>query len=211
MNPIITMKNISFIYDCLEKKQKIIENLSFEIFHNEIVSIVGPEKCGKSTILSLICGIIEPTNGYISCKNTHIGYMVQNGDIFQWHNVYRNFSKTYNNIPEKYIHSSFIPLNDNCCKINSCNNYCQKKAALIKTLSSDPDLLLLDEPFSSFDLDSRIEIRNEIISLIHKEQKSAIFISTNLPEALAVSDRVFILSNIPCKIVKEFKTKTTDF
>ena len=132
--------------------------------------------------------------------------MVQNGDLFQWHNIYRNFSKYYNNPPALYkqpeINSSF---SEKCSNINSCK-CCEKKAALIKVLASEPDLLLLDEPFTSFNSEARSAIRTDIINLIHLEHKSAIFISANIDEALSISDRVIILSKMPCRIIKEFRT-----
>ncbi len=147
----------------------------------------------------------------MSCDNTHIGYMVQNGDLFRWHNIYRNFSKHYCNSPEIYKQLT-LNQNNNCCcsSINSCKCF-EKKASLIKVLSSEPDLLLLDEPFSSFDSQSRAHIRNEIINLIHLEHKSAIFVSSNIDESLSISDRVICLSKMPCRIIKEFSTNTASF
>lgn len=206
MKPILKLNNISFSYMSASEQITIIDSLSLEVFSGEIISIIGPEKCGKSTILSIICGLTSPTCGYISCNKTHIGYMVQNGDLFQWHNIYRNFSKYYNNPPTLYkrpeINSSF---SEKCSNINSCK-CCDKKAALIKVLASEPDLLLLDEPFTSFNSEARSAIRTDIINLIHLEHKSAIFISSNIDEALSISDRVIILSKMPCRIIKEFRT-----
>lgn len=210
MKPVYKMEKISFSYIFLQQKKDLIKDLTFEILPGEIISIIGPESCGKSTILALICGLLEPTHGYMFCNNIHIGYMLQNGDIFQWHNVYRNFSKTFNNNP-KSQNIFDISKSDNCCTINSSSKCCIKKASLIKTLSSEPDLLLLDEPFSYFDKYSRKIIRNDIINLIHKEGKSAIFVSSDINEALSISDRVFILSEAPCYITKEFNTKITAF
>lgn len=206
MKPILKLNNISFSYMSASEQITIIDSLSLEVFPGEIISIIGPEKCGKSTILSIICGLTNPTYGYINCSKTHIGYMVQNGDLFQWHNIYRNFSKYYNNPPALYkqpeINSSF---SEKCSNINSCK-CCEKKAALIKVLASEPDLLLLDEPFTSFNSEARSAIRTDIINLIHLEHKSAIFISSNIDEALSISDRVIILSKMPCRIIKEFRT-----
>ncbi len=206
MKPILKLNNISFSYMSTSEQITIIDSLSLEVFPGEIISIIGPEKCGKSTILSIICGLTNPTYGYINCSKTHIGYMVQNGDLFQWHNIYRNFSKYYNNPPALYkqpeINSSF---SEKCSNINSCK-CCEKKAALIKVLASEPDLLLLDEPFTSFNSEARSAIRTDIINLIHLEHKSAIFISSNIDEALSISDRVIILSKMPCRIIKEFRT-----
>ena len=206
MKPILKLNNISFSYMSTSEQITIIDSLSLEVFPGEIISIIGPEKCGKSTILSIICGLTNPTCGYINCSKTHIGYMVQNGDLFQWHNIYRNFSKYYNNPPALYkqpeINSSF---SEKCSNINSCK-CCEKKAALIKVLASEPDLLLLDEPFTSFNSEARSAIRTDIINLIHLEHKSAIFISANIDEALSISDRVIILSKMPCRIIKEFRT-----
>lgn len=205
MKPILKLNNISFSYISDSNPVTIIDSLSLEVFPGEIISIIGPEKCGKSTIFSIICGLLEPTSGYVSCYNTHIGYMVQNGALFQWHNLYRNFSKHYDNPPQTYKQNSAITSSKCCNCANSCK-CCEKKASLIKVLASEPELLLLDEPFASFDYEARTCIRTDIINLIHLEHKSAIFISNNIDEALSISDRVLILSKMPCRIIKEFRT-----
>ena len=180
MKPILKLNNISFSYMSTSEQITIIDSLSLEVFPGEIISIIGPEKCGKSTILSIICGLTNPTYGYINCSKTHIGYMVQNGDLFQWHNIYRNFSKYYNNPPALYkqpeINSSF---SEKCSNINSCK-CCEKKAALIKVLASEPDLLLLDDiGAESVSAWSRDEILGPILQY-RMEEKLPTFFTSNL-------------------------------
>lgn len=213
----LSFKNVNFNYFTKEGEFEALRNLSFNIKKGEFVSIVGPSGCGKTTILSLIAGLLEPTSGEIlldgeKVKGANIGYMFQRDQLFEWRNIYKNIllgleikNKKQNEQDEEYIDSLLkkYGLYDFKTKHPSeLSGGMRQRVALIRTLAVKPKLLLLDEPFSALDFQTRLDVCDDVKSIIKEEKQTAILVTHDISEAISLSDRVFILTKRPATLHK---------
>lgn len=211
MQNLLQIKNLSKNYITKNKVTKAVDNISLDINDNEFITLIGPSGCGKSTILSIIGNLDEKSSGIIKFKNKDIkvGYMFQEDLLFPWLTVYENtilglkIKKELNEENKKYVND----LLEKYGLIEFKNNYpkelsggMRQRVALIRTLALKPDILLLDEPFSALDYHTRIEISDDVYKIIKKEGKTAIMVTHDIQEAIAMSDKVIVLSKRPAKI-----------
>ena len=216
MEKVVEMQDVSMNYHSLGGETQAIKSLSFDILDGEFVSIVGPSGCGKSTLLSLISGILKPSKGRILIKNEevkgpskNIGYMLQKDHLFEWRTIIKNViigleiqgtlnKETYKSAEKLlkeyglYEFKNYYP--------KQLSGGMRQRAALIRTLTANPDLLLLDEPFSALDYQTRLAISEEIWLIIKKEKKTAILVTHDISEAISMSDRVIVLTKRPAEI-----------
>lgn len=218
MEPILELKNINYAYHTLEGETKALTDISFSIASGEFVAIVGPSGCGKSTLLSIISGLLEPekgllkTNGkYLRESTMNIGYMLQHDHLFEWRTVYSNVllgleiqhilsakSKAKaKELLELYGLKQFIN-----SKPSELSGGMRQRAALIRTLVLEPDILLLDEPFSALDYQTRLSVGDDIGQIIRNAHKTALLVTHDLSEAVSLADRVIILTERPATIAK---------
>lgn len=207
MNKIISLKNISKNYHTKEGEIKAIKDINLEINAGEIISIVGPSGCGKSTLLSIIASIDNDYNGIITKKDyLKIAYMLQSDALLPFLTIYENAIlglKIQNKLTKKnidYVNNllkfyNLYEFKDNYPK--SLSGGMKQRVALIRTLAIKPDLLLLDEPFSALDSQTRLIIGNDVYKIIKKEKKTAILVTHNIEEAITFSDKVIVLSERP--------------
>ena len=213
----LSFKNVNFNYFTKDGEFEALRNLTFSIKKGEFVSIVGPSGCGKTTILSLIAGLLEPTSGEIlldgeKVKDANIGYMFQRDQLFEWRNIYKNIllgleikNKKQNEQDEEYIDSLLkkYGLYDFKTKHPSeLSGGMRQRVALIRTLAVKPKLLLLDEPFSALDFQTRLDVCDDVKSIIKEEKQTAILVTHDISEAISLSDRVFILTKRPATLHK---------
>lgn len=222
--PILTLKDVSLIYHDKEGETLAIQDLSFSVFPGEFVSVVGPSGCGKTTVLSLIMGLMQPTSGTVSLQNGRddIGYMLQSDHLLEWRSVEKNVllglevRHTLNTqsrakartILQTYGLGDFLQY-----RPSQLSGGMRQKAALLRTLVLEPNLLLLDEPFSALDYQTRLTIADEVYDIIKREGKTVVLVTHDIAEALSLSDRVLIFSGRPANVKKEIevqldKTKT---
>lgn len=211
MKDVLEIRNISKTYHTLDGETKALDDLSFNVKNGEVLIIVGPSGCGKSTILSILAGLIKPTNGDIVFhnKNKDIGYMFQSDHLFNWRTIMENVLiglEIQNKINDLTV-SRVSKLLDTYGLGDFKNHYpsqlsggMRQRVALIRTLATEPDLLLLDEPFSALDYQSRLKVSDDITKIIRKEKKTAIMVTHDIAEAISMADRVIVLSNRPSKI-----------
>ncbi|MCC5911258.1 MAG: ABC transporter ATP-binding protein [Clostridiaceae bacterium] len=196
----VEIKNISKNYHTLDGETKALDSLDFNINKGEIVVIVGPSGCGKSTILSIISGLIEPSFGEVfingkKIENTSksIGYMFQNDHLFQWRTIMDNVLiglEIQNKVNEKTI-ERVKKLLDTYGLADFKNHYphqlsggMRQRVALIRTLAIEPELLLLDEPFSALDYQSRLAVSDDIAGILRREKKTAIMVTHDIAEEI---------------------------
>ena len=211
MQSLLQIKNLSKNYITKNKVTKAVDNISLDINDNEFITLIGPSGCGKSTILSIIGNLDEKSSGIIKFKNKDIkvGYMFQEDLLFPWLTVYENtvlglkIKKELNEENKRYVND----LLEKYGLIEFKNNYpkelsggMRQRVALIRTLALKPDILLLDEPFSALDYHTRIEISDDVYKIIKKEGKTARMVTHDIQEAIAMSDKVIVLSKRPAKI-----------
>ena len=219
MIPILALSDINYSYHELSGETKALENISFTVNPGEFIAIVGPSGCGKSTLLSLIAGLLVPGSGSlmlngspISSVKSKIGYMLQKDHLFEWRSILSNvllgleIHKNVNDVTrakalellKTYGLEEFAD-----AKPSQLSGGMRQRAALIRTLVLEPELLLLDEPFSALDYQTRLMVADDIWKIIKKEQKTAILVTHDLSEALSMADRVLILSSRPGRLIED--------
>lgn len=211
MSEILNIKNLSKNY--LTKKQVIcaLNNINLKINSNEFITLVGPSGCGKSTILSIIGNLEEKSSGIVKFNktNTEVGYMFQEDNLFPWLTVYENcilglkIKKKLNseNIDYvKYLLKKYDLITFKNSYPKELSGGMRQRVALIRTLALKPDILLLDEPFSALDYQTRIMVSDDVYKIIKEEKKTAIMVTHDISEAITMSDKVIVLSNRPCNV-----------
>lgn len=220
MGELLKIDHLCYTYHSLEGETPALFDVSFRVTEGEFVAIVGPSGCGKSTLLSLIAGLLSPSSGsiYINGKDIkssgkNIGYMLQKDHLLDWRNTMNNVTLGLE-IQHKLSEDSYMQINElmnTYGLITFKNSYpselsggMRQRAALIRTLLLEPDILLLDEPFSALDYQTRLEVADDIWDILRKEKKSAILITHDISEAISMADRVIVLSSRPATIKKIF-------
>lgn len=211
------VKNLSYTYYSLKGEIPVLENINFSVKPGEFIAIIGPSGCGKTTLLNCLLGINKVTSGDILIDGmptkfsaSKIGIMHQRDLLFNWRSLKANarLALEINKTLDKNYDKTFAELLDKYDLNGFENSYpdelsggMRQRAALIRTMIQNPDILLLDEPFSALDFQTRLEIADYLYRIIKAEQKTAILITHDIEEALSMADRVFILSKRPATIL----------
>lgn len=217
--PILTCRNICFSYHNLTGETRALNNISFQINQGEFVAIVGPSGCGKSTLLSMIAGLTKPESGEIILSDQNrIGYMLQQDHLFEWRTIMQNIllgpeiNKTLTAEKEAL---ALKLLNDYGLykfknkKPGELSGGMKQRAALIRTMIMEPDLLLLDEPFSALDYQTRLIVSGDIGRIIKNTGITALLITHDLSEAISLADRIIVLSKRPATVKREIPIQLT--
>lgn len=220
MQPILSLQDISYSYHNLKGETPALTHINLQISEGEFVAIVGPSGCGKSTLLSIIAGLLIPEQGKVLyrglstaeyCQDNvlKIGYMLQKDHLFEWRTVYQNviLGLELNHMLSKDNTDHVLKLLEDYGlyafkdkKPSELSGGMRQRAALIRTMAVHPDLLLLDEPFSALDFQTRLSVSADITSIIRKTGKTAILITHDLSEAITLADRVIVLSKRPAYV-----------
>lgn len=216
MDTLLDVRNVCLSYHTMEGETRALSNISFQVEQGEFLAIVGPSGCGKSTLLDLICHLLEPECGSITLRGAdghsgeaEIGYMLQKDHLLEWRSVYKNVllgleirhqltedRRAYvDHLLELYGLDKF-----KTARPSQLSGGMRQRAALIRTLALKPDLLLLDEPFSALDYQTRLNVSDDIGKIIKKESKTAILVTHDTSEAISMADRVLILSPRPATV-----------
>ena len=208
MSNIVELKNIykSFYTDTGELL--VLEDLNLSLQKGKILGILGPSGSGKSTILNLLSSLIKPTSGEINI-NGNIGYMFQRDHLLEWRNIISNITIGLE-IQNKLNPQSMEKIEHLLLKYDlwdfryhyphQLSGGMRQRAALIRTLATSPDVLLLDEPFSALDYQTRLQVSDDIYKIIKEEHKEAILVTHDISEAIAMADEVAVLSKRPAKV-----------
>ena len=199
----LEIKKLSKNYHTMTSEIEAINNLSMNVYENEILAIVGPSGCGKSTLLSILANLENKTDGeIIKDSNIKVGYMLQTDSLFPWLTILNNTliglnknNDTVINLLKKYGLYEFKDLYP-----SNLSGGMRQRVALIRTLAINPDLILLDEPFSALDYQTRLALSNDLYNIIKNEKKTAILITHDIAEAVSMADRVIVLTKRPCKV-----------
>lgn len=228
MKPLLEVRDVSLVYHTPIGETSALSHISFQLMPGEFLAVVGPSGCGKSTLLNLICGLLTPSSGSILMDrspvvagNSRIGYMLQKDHLLEWRSIYRNVilgleirkeltPQKLALIDELLITYGLDKFRD--ARPSQLSGGMRQRAALIRTLALKPDLLLLDEPFSALDYQTRLDVSDDIGRILKKEHKPAILVTHDISEAISMADRVLVLSARPATLKKEvpilFKAKT---
>ena len=209
MTNILTLKDVSKVFYTKTDETLAVSHLSFEVAQGEFVALIGPSGCGKTTVLSLISKLIAPTSGQVIVEGDGIGYMLQRDQLFEWRTISQNVRlgleiqhkltdkniDRVNNLLQKYglweFRNKYPP---------QLSGGMRQRAALIRTLATNPNLLLLDEPFSALDFQTRLEVCDDVYSIIRKENKTALLVTHDISEAISMASKVVVLTERPATV-----------
>ncbi len=221
----LKLQNIGYSYHTLHGETEVLHNLSFGVNEGEFVAVVGPSGCGKSTLLSIIAGLLEPESGTITVNNPDgslhypkVGYMLQRDHLFEWRSVYKNVilgleinhmltAERLDYVNRLLADYDLEQFRDK--RPSELSGGMKQRAALIRTLALDPQLLLLDEPFSALDYQTRLTVSADICRLIRRTGKTMLLITHDLSEAISLADRIVVLSKRPATVKCEFPISLT--
>lgn len=224
MEHVLKIENLCFTYHTLQGETEVLKDISFDLKEGEFVAVIGPSGCGKSTLFSLIANLYQPTSGNIVVRRQNegsaspIGYMLQKDYLLEWRTIYDNtlLGLEINHLlNEVSIHrvEELLKLYGlwefRNKKPNQLSGGMKQRAALIRTLALNPDLLLLDEPFSALDYQTRITVSSDICNLIRGTNKTVLLITHDLSEAISLADRILVFSKRPASIIRDFKVQLT--
>lgn len=216
MESILELKDVSLTYHTKASETAAIEKLNFTVQQGEFVSIIGPSGCGKTSVLSLVAGLIPPSGGKILFRGKEVnkstrglGYMLQKDQLFPWRTIEKNVRlpleiqkmddaahRAYaDELLEKYGLKEFSARYP-----HQLSGGMRQRAALIRTLAPSPDLLLLDEPFSALDYQTRLSVCDDVYHIISSEKKTAVLVTHDISEAISLSDRVIVLTERPARV-----------
>lgn len=191
MEILLNVSHLDYSFHTISGKFHVLSDISFSIAKGDFVSIIGPSGCGKSTLLSIISGILPADSGIIERNISNIGYLIQKDNLFEW----RNCHTDSNIVTETYGMTAFnrsqSPFPYNCM---------ERRAELIKSLAAEPDLVILDEPFNTLDYATRLEVGYAIKNIVKSYDKGGILVTNDLAEAIALSDRIILMTSSPGKI-----------
>lgn len=210
MKEVLRFENVSMRYHSKQGETVAVENLNFSVQEGEFCAIIGPSGCGKTTLLSLAAGLLSSTSGRVKNDGVSFGYMLQKDHLFPWRTIEKNLFlpleiKRNNtaetrrfalSLAEKYGLGQFLKNYP-----SSLSGGMRQRAALIRTLALNPDVLLLDEPFSALDYQTRLNVCDDVYKIIRSEKKTALLITHDISEAISVADKIIVLSARPAKVI----------
>lgn len=213
---VIRIKNLTQHFD---EKLKVLDNISLEVNKNDFITLVGPSGCGKSTLFKVITKLITNFDGEISINDTtlndstdNLGYMPQKDLLLPWRTLYKNVT-----LPLELAHKN-IDSNDMGQLISifglsgfeksyphQLSGGMKQRAALLRTFLMGNEIILLDEPFAALDSLTKKKLQLWLVDVFKKMNKTVIFITHDIEEALTLSNRIIVLSKLPARIIEEFK------
>jgi NitT/TauT family transport system ATP-binding protein len=216
----LTINDIHHTYFTKASATTALSEISLQVEEGEFVSFLGPSGCGKTTLLSIIAGLIKPTQGTILLENkpitglkNQIGYMLQQDYLFPWKTIEENILiglKLSKQLNEQTKKAAIDLLNQMGLSgiekqlPKQLSGGMRQRAALVRTLATEPKLLMLDEPFSALDYQTKLKLEDLVSNTLDSFGKTAILVTHDIGEAIAMSDRVVLFSPSPGRIHKVF-------
>ncbi|MGO5114391.1 ABC transporter ATP-binding protein [Candidatus Avoscillospira sp. LCP25S3_F1] len=213
---IVQLDQIDLTYQSPDGQVEALRDVSFSLAQGEFVSLVGPSGCGKSTLLSVIAGLEQPSGGRalvdgeaVTGPSQKIGYMPQKDQLFPWRTIWANVTlgpelhrtgrkegmERAKDLLDRYGLAEFAHKTP-----SQLSGGMRQRCALIRTLATDPKILLLDEPFSALDYQTRLSVSADIYAIIRQEGKTALLVTHDISESISLSDRIVVLSNRPATV-----------
>lgn len=212
MSKMVEIRDVGLIYHELQGETLALDGLNMDVSQGEFVSVVGPSGCGKTSMLSMLAGLLQPSCGSIWVGDSSPGYMLQRDHLLDWRTIEGNIllGLEVKRMCSEETRAYALALLDKYGLYEFKDAYprqlsggMRQKVALIRTLACSPALLLLDEPFSALDFQTRVRLANEIYDIIRREEKTAILVTHDISEAISMSDRVIVFSGRPAKVKAE--------
>jgi len=225
LGAVVEVHNLGMKYHSLNGEITALDDINLTVEEGEFVSIGGPSGCGKSTLLSLFAGLLFPTEGTVilggrkvSGPTHQVGYMLQKDHLFEWRTIYENvvlgleITRTLNSGTREYALDLLetYGLSEFKDKYpNQLSGGMRQRAALIRTLAVNPQILLLDEAFSALDYQTRLAVAEDIYSIIKRENKTAVLVTHDIAESISMADRVVVLTKRPGTVKRIYDISLT--
>lgn len=216
----LTLRGIHHTYFTKTSAVTALNDISLDVQEGEFVSFLGPSGCGKTTLLSIIAGLIVPTDGQIALEGKSVkdavdktGYMLQQDYLFPWKTIEENIflglkiSGTLNESRKKDVLNLLGQMglgNVESLYPKQLSGGMRQRVALVRTLATEPKLLMLDEPFSALDYQTKLKLEDLVATTFKAFEKTAILVTHDIGEAIAMSDRIFLFSPRPGRLHKTF-------
>lgn len=214
--------DISKSYQAAGGPVKILNKMKFHADANEFVSFVGPSGCGKSTLFNIITGLLKPDEGSILVENKEttghtspkIGYVLQKDLLFPWRTVIENvvLGLEISGVRKKEAREKAKALLQTYRMEGYEDKFpsqisggMRQRVALMRTMITEPDIILMDESYKALDYPLKIALESELLSIVKKERKTVVFITHDIEEAVTMSDRVYVMKAHPGEIINEIK------
>lgn len=221
----LDISELNYSYHTKTGETRALSGIDLSVGKGEFLAVVGPSGCGKSTLLNLIAGLLPLREGSITIEGApvqehrdKIGYMLQKDHLLPWRTTEENIclgleinkikTKEKLALAEKMLKQYGLYEFKNV-KPGELSGGMKQRAALIRTLVMEPELLLLDEPFSALDYQTRLSVADDITAILKKEGKTAILITHDIAEAISMAERILVLTKRPGRIKKEVEIKLT--
>ena len=219
--PAVTIRDVTLHYFTPERETLALSSVSLEVERGEFIAVVGSSGCGKSTLLSIVSGLLPPSAGdifiegrKITAPSPQVGYMFQKDTLLEWRTVLDNVligaelldldvgvaRRRAQELLRRYGLGEFMH-----SLPHQLSGGMRQRAALARTLCPEPDLLLLDEPFSALDYQTRLALSDEIAGILAAEHKTVILVTHDIGEAISMADRVVVMSRRPGRIKSEHR------
>jgi NitT/TauT family transport system ATP-binding protein len=218
----LTVNNIHHTYFSKEAATEALSQINLSIHKGEFVSFIGPSGCGKTTLLSIIAGLFKPTAGSVKIENQDVfdnkelsmGYMLQQDYLFPWKTIEENITlglkllnnekESYEKVASKLLQDVGLPPVEKKYP-RELSGGMRQRVALARTLAVDPKILLLDEPFSALDYQSKLKLEDLVSNKLKEYGKTAVLVTHDIGEAIAMSDRIFLFSARPGRLNRTFE------
>ena len=219
----LKMEGVGLTYQTPQRETEALKNVNFTVKKGEFIAIVGPSGCGKTTILSLIAGLIRPNSGKvyingneINSVSEKIGYMLQKDQLFDWRTVKQNITLGLEikklNLAENLDYAT--SLLEKYGLLEFIHHYpyqlsggMRQRVALIRTLAFKPEVLLLDEPFSALDFQTRLTVCDDVYKIIKNENKTTVLVTHDISEAVSLADKIIVLTKRPATVKNVYEIK----
>lgn len=221
LTPVLSCENISKTFETKYGKHEVLKDISLNIKENEFVVLFGPGQCGKTTLMSILAGLEEPTGGKAYMDGEIVegprydrGVIFQSMALFDWLTVMGNveYGPKMRGIDKKTRQERaryFIKLvgleGFEDCYINKLSGGMKQRVGIARAYCNDPKILFMDEPFSALDAQTRYLMQEEIVKIWEKEKKTIVFITNNIEEAVYLADRIILMTNCPAEVKQEYE------
>ena len=204
----LILENVSHNYGSVS----VLHEMNIKVNPGEVVVLVGPSGCGKTTILNILSGYIKPTSGSV-IREGIIRTVYQQDGLFPWLTVSENISLGLRSVKDSSIHKNEMTELIQLIHLEGFESHfphqlsggMRQRVELARVLAGDSDILLMDEPFSALDYQTRIRMRLELVRLLEKRPRTVVFVTHDIEEAAQLADRVLVLSNRPATVSRELK------